>query len=946
MSARRVPDIIVIEAERPKQILPCRHALGSFPTGLAGALIITEDALGLHEDTKALHFSAECTTLSFAFQPRFGDLAGLRQCDQSAVRWAEWRRTSRLISSCFQLTDTILELSTFWHRHPPGHFPLCSCKRKQRHCHRWAAYPPCLLQPFSQPACHFQLHRPTRTATGSVLLRCRRDRCAILASTATRNARDRSDISNSSPTTPPLVSTQPSVPSFQSLSNLLAPQLERILSRCGLYNMRLSLVSLALLGLAANHALAFPASLGDVKRNTDHAPYFDTDKSALDPDLTLGPDMLGSDDVDEFVRRIDQVLQSYEPDLSSFGLGPVPGFWPGHRHGDAHNHGPPHAHEDGHKDQGHQVPGSRPINGKPPKDTCKPKPPSGVSHKCEKRDFTPQTREFDWTITYGHSAPDGFLKKRILVNGQSPGPLIEANEGDTIVVKVRNLLDQGTSIHWHGMFQNSTPFMDGIAGFSQCPIPPRGHLTYRFKIEGQYGSYWWHSHSKMQYTDGLYGGLIVHSKRDPYQKCRDYDDERVFLFADNYHDFADYIVQQLLSANGYNGTAAAPSPQSGLINGAGQFNCAALAHAKGKQPGMPTRCTQLPTPTMDVEPNKKYRFRFINTGSHAQHIISIDNHELEVIAADGTPVKPHKVHRVPIHNGQRHDVFVDTNQGSDGDSFLLRSAMMTACFSFVDPLLDPVANLTLQYRLPGSKIAPKRPVPHDWKDAMGSQCQDLKDSELVPAIDTSVPPNHNLGSLGIFNSQFGNLQLANGTTLGRFFVDNVTQTNYVNKPYLEVTHAGGQINSSTVASLLIPDDVWVADIVINNEDSFLDHPFHLHATDMHIVARGSGSMTQAQWIALNQNAQPQNGNASALNLKNPLRRDTITVPRSSFVVVRIIPDLPGVWAMHCHIAMHVAEGLMAAIAIHPHKIRELKFSQEVLDLCLVSRAALNEVEPA
>ncbi|CDS01122.1 hypothetical protein, partial [Sporisorium scitamineum] len=118
------------------------------------------------------------------------------------------------------------------------------------------------------------------------------------------------------------------------------------------------------------------------------------------------------------------------------------------------------------------------------------------------------------------------------------------------------------------MFQNSTPFMDGIAGFSQCPIPAGGHLTYRFKIEGQYGSYWWHSHSKLQYTDGLYGGLVVHSKNDPYRKCRDYDDERVFLFADNYHDFADYIVSQLLSAQGYNGSSAAPSPQSGLINGA------------------------------------------------------------------------------------------------------------------------------------------------------------------------------------------------------------------------------------------------------------------------------------------------------------------------------------------------------------------------------------------
>lgn len=38
--------------------------------------------------------------------------------------------------------------------------------------------------------------------------------------------------------------------------------------------------------------------------------------------------------------------------------------------------------------------------------------------------------------------------------GLFPGPLIEANTGDRIVVKVTNDLTNGTAIHWHGMFQN------------------------------------------------------------------------------------------------------------------------------------------------------------------------------------------------------------------------------------------------------------------------------------------------------------------------------------------------------------------------------------------------------------------------------------------------------------------------------------------------------------
>ena len=35
-----------------------------------------------------------------------------------------------------------------------------------------------------------------------------------------------------------------------------------------------------------------------------------------------------------------------------------------------------------------------------------------------------------------------------------PGPLIEANTGDRIVVHATNNMVNGTAIHWHGMYQN------------------------------------------------------------------------------------------------------------------------------------------------------------------------------------------------------------------------------------------------------------------------------------------------------------------------------------------------------------------------------------------------------------------------------------------------------------------------------------------------------------
>ena len=51
------------------------------------------------------------------------------------------------------------------------------------------------------------------------------------------------------------------------------------------------------------------------------------------------------------------------------------------------------------------------------------------------------------------------------------------------VIHVRNkLLSDSAAIHWHGIHQRGTPWMDGVGYITQCPIGPGQTFTYKFKV--------------------------------------------------------------------------------------------------------------------------------------------------------------------------------------------------------------------------------------------------------------------------------------------------------------------------------------------------------------------------------------------------------------------------------------------------------------------------------
>jgi len=107
----------------------------------------------------------------------------------------------------------------------------------------------------------------------------------------------------------------------------------------------------------------------------------------------------------------------------------------------------------------------------------------------------------------------GHPRKAIAVNGTIPMPTLHFTEGDSAVLYVHNQLQVTTSIHWHGLILPNQ--YDGVPYLTTQPIQPGETHLYTFRIK-QYGTYWYHSHSKLQEQSGMYGALIIEKKQgDP-----------------------------------------------------------------------------------------------------------------------------------------------------------------------------------------------------------------------------------------------------------------------------------------------------------------------------------------------------------------------------------------------------------------------------------------------
>ncbi|RHZ82443.1 hypothetical protein Glove_109g296 [Diversispora epigaea] len=519
---------------------------------------------------------------------------------------------------------------------------------------------------------------------------------------------------------------------------------------------------------------------------------------------------------------------------------------------------------------------------------------------------SPKTRYYHFELKVIKLSPDGFERPVWSVDGQYPGPLIQANKGDRLVINVTNNLGDPATIHWHGIFQRGTNWYDGVRGQTQCPIPNRVSFTYNYTLE-QSGTFWYHSHFLAQYVDGLIGVLIVHDREDPY--LNSYDEEYVITVSDWYHSpSAPLLIQR--TAPHY--TGGNPYPDAALISGLGQYNCSAAPVGSHCNPNVPP-------PTYNVQKGKKYRFRIINTSAYSTLTFSIDNHPLKVIEAEGTPVKNVSVATVkflPIHIAQRYSVILNANQPVA--NYYIRASIIDSCLAArtndtinYNSSINFNATGILHYHGAGNNKPKSIAYPFTFP-----LCQDLNANAIRPYKDSPAPTkvtndfvfeiyfardDDDVAHLGINNSSFMPF-FNNPTNLRIMLQENYTDFDTDQNAY------GYDIPNGCVQITLL-----------NNKTA--DHPFHLHGHNFWIVAQGPGAFLS-------------NISKSSYNLKNPVIRDTTMVPRLSHVVIRYIADNPGVWAFHCHIEWHVELGLVAQLIERPTEFSNETLPDDVRALCL------------
>lgn len=275
-------------------------------------------------------------------------------------------------------------------------------------------------------------------------------------------------------------------------------------------------------------------------------------------------------------------------------------------------------------------------------------------------------RTYDFTISRGVIAPDGYQRDVLLVNGAFPGPLIEANWGDTIQVTVHNNItgpEEGTALHWHGFLQNGKGYEDGVPAVTQCPIAPGHSYTYSFEAE-LYGSTWYHSHYSAQYAGGLVGPMVIYGP-----SFQNYDvDIGPVMVSDWYHREYFDLVEDVMSPE----IAGRFYSDNNLINGKMNYDCSKVVE------GDDAPCvSNAGISKFRFKRGKVHRLRLMNVGAQALQRFSIDGHKMKVIANDFVMVKPYETDVVALAIGQRADVLVEAN--GDQDSYWMRSVISSKC---------------------------------------------------------------------------------------------------------------------------------------------------------------------------------------------------------------------------------------------------------------------------
>ena len=258
-----------------------------------------------------------------------------------------------------------------------------------------------------------------------------------------------------------------------------------------------------------------------------------------------------------------------------------------------------------------------------------------MKHQNQPVEYNLTASKFQWDIAPGKTISAwGF-------NQQIPAPTLKAKVGDTMIIRVKNELEEPTIIHWHGLRIPSA--MDGT-GAVQEPIKPGETFEYRFQLQDA-GTFWFHSHANetVQMERGMYGALIV---KDPAEQIIT-DGEKTFMIDD-----------MKLDANNRFTKPGWFFPRIKERHDGRQGNTLLI---NGKEKSV-----------INVHAGQRERWRFINSSSARYFFLYLGGKPFQIIGTDGGLLEsPITVNKILLTPGERIDVIAGPFK--EGENFLIES---------------------------------------------------------------------------------------------------------------------------------------------------------------------------------------------------------------------------------------------------------------------------------
>ena len=533
------------------------------------------------------------------------------------------------------------------------------------------------------------------------------------------------------------------------------------------------------------------------------------------------------------------------------------------------------------------------------------------------------------------------------VNSSLPAPTLRWREGDTVTIRVKNRLQEATSIHWHGII---LPFqMDGVPGISFTGIAPGETFTYRFKVE-QSGTYWYHSHSGMQEATGVYGAIIIDpAETDPIRADREYvvqlsdwtDEDPMRVLAKlktqgDYYNYNQPTAVDFFRDASRDGLKAAIDKRK-MWNEM-RMSPTDLADLSAN---VLTYLMNGTTPAGNwtglFRPGERIRLRFINGAANTFYDVRIPGLQLTVVQADGVNVEPVTVDEFRFGPGETYDVLVQPKddtytvyaQAMDRTGYARGTLATRAGLEAPVPALDPVEWLTMadmmgamgggmagmshgaagqssmsgmdhgamagmnHGSMQGMNHAGMASMDHGAMAAAGASTQVRHArTEYGPSIDMRVDmPRTNLDDpgIGLRNNGRRVLTLSDLHTVGGAMDPRGAEREIElhltgNMERYAWSFDGVEYGKSTPVHFRYGERVR---IILHN-DTMMTHPMHLHG----------------MWSEL----ESPDGSFQA-------RRHTIPVQPAQRISFLVTADALGRWAWHCHLMLHMDAGMFREVVV-------------------------------